>query len=154
MDNVLSVRTATTDMSSIQNSELDDEVQLHAEFKRRYVYFLSRRQSETKCMSSSRSAQSILKTSPTHPPVFFCCMLPQSDNFSVRPYTYYIVKLTLATNPGYYKITRDDTQQHSLAANMYSVDCRPGCAISHFSPICPSSDPQSTPLVRLESTLD
>ena len=40
VDDVLSMRTATTDTSSKQDAELDDEVQLHAEFKRRYVYFL------------------------------------------------------------------------------------------------------------------
>ena len=34
VDNVHSVRTAATDTSSKQDSELDDEVQLHAEFKR------------------------------------------------------------------------------------------------------------------------
>ena len=34
VDNVLSVQTATTDTSSKQDVELDDEVQLLAEFKR------------------------------------------------------------------------------------------------------------------------
>ena len=59
MDNVLNVQTATTDTSSKQDTELDDEVQLHDEFKHQYVYFLLRRQSETESMSSSRSAGSI-----------------------------------------------------------------------------------------------
>ena len=54
VDDVHGVRTATTDTSSSskQDAELDDEVQLHAEFKRRYVYFLLRHRSETECMSS------------------------------------------------------------------------------------------------------
>ena len=51
VDDVHSVRTATTDTSSKQDAELDDEVQLHAEFKRRYVYFILRHMSETECMS-------------------------------------------------------------------------------------------------------
>ena len=50
VNDVHSVRTATTDTSSKQDAELDDEVQLHAEFKRRYVYFLLRHRSETECM--------------------------------------------------------------------------------------------------------
>ena len=37
VDDVHRVQTATTDTSSKQDMELDDEVQLHAEFKRRYV---------------------------------------------------------------------------------------------------------------------
>ena len=37
LDDLHSVQTATTDTSSKQDAELDDEVQLHAEFKRRYV---------------------------------------------------------------------------------------------------------------------
>ena len=40
VDDVHSVQTATTDTSSKQDAKLDDEVQLHAEFKPRYVYFL------------------------------------------------------------------------------------------------------------------
>ena len=40
MDDVHSVWNATTDTFSKQDVKLDDEVQLHAEFKRRYVYFL------------------------------------------------------------------------------------------------------------------
>ena len=72
VDNVLSVQTATTDMSSKQDAELDDEMQLHAEFKRRYMYFLLGRQSETESMSSSRSAGSFfLKTLPAHPAHLF-----------------------------------------------------------------------------------
>ena len=42
VDDVHSVRNATTDTSSKQDAELDEEVQLHAQFKRRHVYFLSR----------------------------------------------------------------------------------------------------------------
>ena len=38
VNDVPGVRTATTDTSSKEDVELDDEVQLHAEFKRRYVY--------------------------------------------------------------------------------------------------------------------
>ncbi len=37
VDDVHSVRTTTTDTSSKQDAELDDEVQFHAEFKRRYL---------------------------------------------------------------------------------------------------------------------
>ena len=37
VDDVHSMRTATTDTSSKQDTELDDEVQLHAEFKHQYV---------------------------------------------------------------------------------------------------------------------
>ena len=53
VDDVHSVRTVTTDTSSKQDAELDDEVQLHAKFKRRYVYFLLRHRSETECIMSS-----------------------------------------------------------------------------------------------------
>ena len=52
VDDVHSVRTATTDTSSKQDAELDDEVQLHAKFKRRYVL---RHRSETECTSSLTS---------------------------------------------------------------------------------------------------
>ena len=52
VDDVHSVQTATTDTSSKQDVELDDEVQLHAEFKRRYVL---RHRSETECTSSLTS---------------------------------------------------------------------------------------------------
>ena len=55
VNDVHSVRTATTDTSSKQDVELDDEVQLHAEFKRQYVYSLLRHRSETECMSSLTS---------------------------------------------------------------------------------------------------
>ena len=55
MDDVHSVRTATIDTSSKQDTELDDEVQLHAEFKCRFMYFLLRHWSETECMSSLTS---------------------------------------------------------------------------------------------------
>ena len=32
----------------------------------------------------------ILKILKLHSPIFFCCMLPQSDNFSVWPYLFYL----------------------------------------------------------------
>lgn len=64
---VISVRTSTTVTSSKQDAELDDEVQLHAEFGRRYVYFRLGRQLETEATSmassSERSAFSVLMSS-------------------------------------------------------------------------------------------
>ena len=51
VDDVHGVRTTTTDTYSKQETVLDDEVQFHAEFKHRYVYFLLRHRSETECMS-------------------------------------------------------------------------------------------------------
>ena len=52
LDDVIGAVTTAT--SSKQDAELDDEVQLHAEFGRRYVYFRLRCHSETESTFSQQ----------------------------------------------------------------------------------------------------